>query len=109
MSEQDEIDWDKVLNNPDDPKPEVKPEQLWMQLERMRQAQKTLPKWMYFKQLLTLMYILIYITLIGFMVQQNVPFMIIIIPMIGVQMYLDGDYFVLTYRLIKQAKGENKK
>lgn len=106
-SNEEEIDWDKVLDNPEAPRPEVDKETLWVQLERMRQAQQALPKWHYFKMLVLLLDMVFFVGLGGFFWTHlgetaSIGYLLVIVLL---QLMVLGDSFVTVYKLSRKARG----
>ena len=107
LSEDDKIDWDKVLNQPDVPKPEVSKAQLWVQLERMKQAADALPRWRYFKMFVVVIDIIAFVGLSGFLISQpRIPYIGALLVLIIIQLLILTDFFLTMFRLTRQARGE---
>ena len=101
MSE--EIDWDKILSEPEAPKPEVSKEDLWVQLDRMKRLNEATPRWAYFKMLMVLAEMALSIGVAGWMwaIPDFTPlgFMLVIIT---IHLYILGDHFVMLWRTTRR-------
>lgn len=105
----EEIDWEQVFNEPEEPKPEVDKETLWVQLERMNQASKDLPRWAVFKQLMVLSYLAMWSGLGVYLTGlAELPYLAVIIVFLLGNMYLLADYYVMVHRTKQRARGTRR-
>lgn len=96
-----EIDWDAILKGKASIK-DVPAEKVVLELDRMRRKTDALPRWHYFKMLVILIDLIVFVGVSAYMEIHKFPYFSTVVVFVLVQVYLLIDHFVLIYRATKR-------